>query len=828
MRPRAAICRVEPRVSGVVVSAKIELKNGHERYGLALLFVALLALAGLVAERSALQKVDAFGGDVEAIERQRLLAQRAAYLATASYRDGTSSDERNTFVERLDATRTLLLDAHERLMTEPAVTSMEAAPAVRAAFLEPPLQVDRRLRRFIATLDDWKQVRVSEPDGQPSQAVLQTELDELVDGLDAVGRLYREEMAGELGMLDRIILTVSIGVLASLLLLGIYVFRPIVERLQVEHADLQKTYRKLLDEMAERYQVIRERTAAELRFRNAFENAPIGMGLMHSDGRLFDANPALCSRFRASVDDRQFNFSDVFTGPDNGRFKDLVELVLDTREVRSRKLHCCDVDGDEMVAIISLSPVSEKGHGIDYMVLQVEDITESHSLHSKLQYQASYDELTGLMNRRAFNREVTEAWNTATPGDIGNYLLMMDLDQFKIINDTSGHAAGDQLLRRVAEIIKECVRSNDLVCRLGGDEFGIVLLHCPLEVAQRIAESIRTSISELRFSWGNENYRIGVSVGIVAIDPSLGDVSEIQQLADSACYAAKEAGRNNVQVVAEGRSDARYHRRQIRWVQRIRDAMDNNRFAIYGQPIVPTEETPGAPGRIEILLRLRDPDERRMIPPGAFLPAAERYGLNIELDQWVVSRLIHMLYAHEQFNAGEMRYWINLSGNSVGDERFAEVLKDLVRQSPLKPGTLNFEITETAVIRNIASAGSLMTELRSMGCQIALDDFGSGLSSFGYLKHLPIDYLKIDGMFVRDIEHDPTNRIFVKSIIDIAHSLDIKTVAEFVENGNIAKIVTDLGADYLQGYALGKPTVLAPRFPPLEDQPERRIVSISQ
>ncbi|MEM9688381.1 MAG: EAL domain-containing protein [Pseudomonadota bacterium] len=281
-------------------------------------------------------------------------------------------------------------------------------------------------------------------------------------------------------------------------------------------------------------------------------------------------------------------------------------------------------------------------------------------------------------------------------------------------------------------------------------------------------------------------------------------------------------------MVTEGRDDARKHRRQIRWVQRIRDAMQHNRFAIYGQVIRPVNAAPDAPERIEILLRLRDVDEKRMIPPGAFLPAAERYGLNLELDEWVVSRLIDMIYVHQALDAEDVRYWVNLSGNSVGDERFATTLLDLVRNAPLRPGTLNFEITETAVIRNIASAGRLMTELQAMGCQIALDDFGSGLSSFGYLKHLPINYLKIDGMFIKDIEKDSTNRIFVKSIIDIAHSMGIETVAEFVENDNIASIVSDLGVDYLQGYALGRPYVLAPRFPETaanSEQPLARVGS---
>jgi len=248
-------------------------------------------------------------------------------------------------------------------------------------------------------------------------------------------------------------------------------------------------------------------------------------------------------------------------------------------------------------------------------------------------------------------------------------------------------------------------------------------------------------------------------------------------------------------------------------VQRLREAMDNNRFAIYAQMIRPLAENIQEPERLEVLLRLRDPESRRLIPPGAFLPAAERYGLSIELDKWVVSSLLDALFIHQSFQADERSYWINLSGTSISDKRFAEFLMQAIERSPLPPGTINFEITETAVIRNVAEAGSLMTQLRGMGCKFALDDFGSGLSSFGYLKKLPVDYLKIDGIFIRDLLRDRTDKIFVKSIIDIAHTLEIKTIVEFVENDELLEVVTELGADYAQGFVIGRPFVLAPKFP---------------
>ena len=440
-------------------------------------------------------------------------------------------------------------------------------------------------------------------------------------------------------------------------------------------------------------------------------------------------------------------------------------------------------------------------------------MTESRRLTEQLKYQASYDDLTGLLNRRSFEAELKLACEEDKSGNTLSYLMYMDLDQFKVVNDTSGHAAGDQLLRNVGDMLLGIVRANDVVSRLGGDEFGIILRACPTEVAIRIAEKIRESIENLRFPWGSEIYRIGISIGGVPIDPGMEDATELQQLADAACYAAKEAGRNCVHMVDGDRDTALVRRGQVRWVQRLREAMDNNRFALYGQVIKPLKANSNEPERLEILLRLRDPAKRTLIPTGAFLPAAERYGLSIELDQWVVRHLLDMLFVHQTVATEYRKYWVNLSGTSIGDKRFARFLIDAMRNSPLPRGTINFEITETAVIRSVAEASNLMTELRAMGCEFALDDFGTGLSSFGYLKKLPVDYLKIDGMFTRNILNDKTDQIFVKSIIDIAHTLNIRTIVEFVESAEMLEMMRELGADYVQGNEVGRPYALAPSFP---------------
>ena len=586
--------------------------------------------------------------------------------------------------------------------------------------------------------------------------------------------------------------------------------------------NLQLSNERLSREMRERRKANRARVEIEERFRKAFENAPIGMGLMDSESRLFDSNPALMQMlWGTSRASKPWRFVDAIVEAEQERFETrFAELIEGRRKKLDGRYECQSLSGKMLHTEVNVSAVHRDNGEFLYAVIQIQDVTESMRLTTKLQHQAKFDELTGLYNRREFESELDRAWAFSKEKDQHSFLLYMDLDQFKVVNDTSGHAAGDKLLQRLSEILLSHVRVNDTVGRMGGDEFAIILWECPEPVAARIAESIRSAIESFRFQWDNENYRVGVSIGGVPLDSRMGDVDEILQLADSACFAAKEEGRNRVHMVTDEKDSARAHRRQIRWVQRIREAMDKNLFAIYAQRIAPLASDVNEPPRYEVLLRLRDPVTRKLVPPGAFLPATERYGLSRELDEWVVRNLIKALYVYQSFEAEHRRYWVNLSGLSVGEKRFASFLRTAVENSPLPPGTLNFEITETAVIRNVAEAGQLITELREMGCEFALDDFGSGLSSFGYLRRLPVSVLKIDGMFVRNILHDETDRIFVKSIIDIARTLNIKTVCEFIEDERMLAVVRDLGADYAQGFAIERPFELTPGFPGVKTDDE--------
>ncbi|MFK8017084.1 MAG: putative bifunctional diguanylate cyclase/phosphodiesterase [Gammaproteobacteria bacterium] len=425
---------------------------------------------------------------------------------------------------------------------------------------------------------------------------------------------------------------------------------------------------------------------------------------------------------------------------------------------------------------------------------------------------AETDALTGLANRRSFECELEAAFNDARDNSMTHYLFYMDLDRFKVVNDTSGHAAGDALLKRVTALLQSNVRDGDLIGRLGGDEFAVLLRSCPESVARDIAESIRAEAEALRFTWEGDSHHIGTSIGVTLVDPACANLASLQVLADAACYAAKNSGRNRVHVANTADNDMAAHRNRVRWAHRLSAAMDDDHFVLYGQRIEPVRATHDEPEHVEVLLRLRDMETRQLVPPNEFMPAAERYGLSTRMDEWVVRELMRGLYLHSAFEASQRRYWVNLCGPSLADERFVNFLIKAMADSPIEPGLINFEIAETSVIHNIHDASRLMKKLHETGCQFALDDFGKGLSSFAHLKTLPVDYLKIDGTFVGNVSTDETDRVFVKSIIDIAHTMSIRTVAESVEDDETLARLRDMGIDYVQGFGVHEPTPLAPRL----------------
>ena len=573
--------------------------------------------------------------------------------------------------------------------------------------------------------------------------------------------------------------------------------------------ELEQTNNQLSTEIAERERSDALRADVEARFHQAYQNSPIGMALVDLDGLVYDANPTMKSLFwpQSKPEDRE-PLLDVILDEDRQRFTDFLFRFAagDTVEPRI-EVSCMASDGSSRRIDFFPSAVRNADNELQYIVLLANDVTESRAMTQQLEYHASFDELTGLLNRRAYHQRLQIV--TQTPRAKGKaYLMFLDLDQFKVVNDTCGHGAGDELLRKVADIISSCVREDDTVARLGGDEFALILSGCSEEVALRCADRVRQSVQDFEFYWESDVFRVGVSIGVVPIDDATIDVDELQQIADAACYAAKEAGRNRVHLVKNESDTVHEQRGEMRWVQRLNHAIDTDSFVLFGQRLRAMDPATDPHERIEVLLRLNDRVAGRLIPPGAFLPAAERYGLQDKLDLWVVNRVIDVLTSQDKAALANRRFWVNLSGASMSDPNFSRALIDRVANSDVPRGSLNFEITETAVIRKMDDAATLVEALREMGCKIALDDFGSGLSSFGVLKRLKLDFVKIDGEFIRDIITDPTDRIFVKSIIDIAHTLNMRVVAEFVEDDDILAMVRDLGADYAQGFGVHRPEPL--------------------
>ena len=445
--------------------------------------------------------------------------------------------------------------------------------------------------------------------------------------------------------------------------------------------------------------------------------------------------------------------------------------------------------------------------GNDQLFIVSEDISERHKLSQKLSYQASHDALTGLINRHEFERKTQQLLDTVSEDDAHHVMCYLDLDQFKIVNDSCGHLAGDTLLKNLSSLLSLKIRKGDTLARLGGDEFGILMTHCSIEQAKAIAESIRQVIQDFNFIWQEKNYSIGASMGLVSIDKYTDSITAVMSTVDAACYAAKDAGRNRVIVYSETDQEVNQRRGDMGWVRRIQQAIEHNKFCLYCQRIIEVDPQQNTKPSYELLLRLRE-DDGTIIPPNAFLPAAERYHLATKIDQWVVKNAFDWLASLGSM-VDDFRYCtINLSGNSLDDVDFLNFVTFQAEQSHIPFNKICFEITETAAISNLAGAIKFIKELAKRGCSFALDDFGSGVSSFGYLKNLAVDFIKIDGSFVKDIATDPIDYAMVKSINDIAQVMGKKTIAEYVEDDDILAALHDIGVDYAQGYGIGRPCPL--------------------
>ena len=453
------------------------------------------------------------------------------------------------------------------------------------------------------------------------------------------------------------------------------------------------------------------------------------------------------------------------------------------------------------------APIRDRGRDIVGVVLVFHDMSRERQYATRLAHLASHDALTGLLNRREFERRVSMVLVEGHYQARNHAVLYLDLDEFKVVNDTSGHAAGDELLRQVSALLRPRLREGDTLARLGGDEFGVLLEHCAPGPAFAIADTLRKTIGDFHFQWNQRSFKIGASVGVVNLAGGPDTLAGVLSAADAACYMAKDKGRNRVQVYSPESDEVTLRKGEMEWVNRIHHALGDNRFCLYAQPVAATHGGDAAPAYTELLVRLRA-DDGQLVPPTAFIPAAERYHLMPAIDRWVINTALGMIA--RQLESGVEApaigvCGINISGASIGDDDFLEFVQAQFVRHGVPHAQICFEITETTAVASLTKATEFMTTLRALGCRFALDDFGVGVSSFTYLKHLPVDYLKIDGSFVKDMLEDPVNHAMVEAIHRIGHIMGKKTIAESVERRETLKALRTIGVDYAQGFAIASP-----------------------
>lgn len=472
-------------------------------------------------------------------------------------------------------------------------------------------------------------------------------------------------------------------------------------------------------------------------------------------------------------------------------------------------------DGQKLTVTNNSTPVYDQRQHIVGAVLVLHDLSESLALKAQLEYQSSHDLLTGLGNRFSFEQQLGRAIQGSQSASATHVLCYVDLDQFKIINDTCGHVAGDELLKQIAKILQFLLRPQDTLARLGGDEFGILLERCALSEAALITEALLQAIRLYRFDWEDKQFRLSASIGLVLISAESEQVSDLLSLADATCYVAKDKGRNRVQIYQADDGEMTRRHGEMHWVTRIHRALEENRFCLYQQTILSLQKTDPHEQHFEVLLRMID-EQGQIIPPNTFIPAAERYNLMPLIDRWVIQNsFAAVARLGRQSPKTASICAINLSGASLTDEALFDFIAHNSRLHQIAPQSICFEITETAAIANLKQAIAFMNELKTLGFQFSLDDFGSGLSSFAYLKNMPVDYLKIDGSFVRDILDDHADHAMVNAINQVGHVMGLKTVAEFVENKQILARLEGMGVDYGQGYGIAKPQPLESNIVPL-------------
>jgi diguanylate cyclase (GGDEF)-like protein/PAS domain S-box-containing protein len=562
---------------------------------------------------------------------------------------------------------------------------------------------------------------------------------------------------------------------------------------------------KVLRYATERTHTLKALKASEQRYRELFQNVTAGVFQTTRDGKFMAANPALVRMLGYDSEDELLAVDvarDVYADP--GHRDDWVRRMAEQGEVRNAELVLKRRDGTRLVVLENSRAVQDSDGTVLFYEGTLTDITAAHALSQQLTHEASHDPLTGLKNRREFESRLQHALELAHATGAMHAVCFMDLDRFKVVNDTCGHVAGDELLRQLGQLLSSKVRQADVVARLGGDEFAILLANCGSGDALQVANNVLRAVSGFQFVWGQRTFGIGVSIGVVIITSSFRRLAQVMGAADTACYAAKDAGRNRVVLYTDDAEDAMRQRVDSEWVGRARRALVENRLFLEAQPISPLARNTREPPHYELLVRMRD-DSGRAVPPGAFLPTVERYNLSTRYDRWVIATALQWMHDHTAALEHVSRFFINLSKDSVAEPGTAAYIRDAIAAAGIDPRRVGFEVSERIAISHLTQSNQLFGELRRHGCAVSLDDFGSGVSSFAYLKALGADFLKIDGLFVGNISQDKVDYAMVRSITEIGHVMGKKVIAESVESDEVVAKLGEIGVDYAQGFCVGAP-----------------------
>ncbi|HTT12160.1 MAG TPA: EAL domain-containing protein [Burkholderiaceae bacterium] len=655
---------------------------------------------------------------------------------------------------------------------------------------------------YVAQLDDVGRRIDARIRAGAGPAALLPLLDE-VDRINQQVRPLEDEFSALLGAISRqvtlLLLVLLTFLAASLFVLALLISRSMLRRTESAEAALRVSEASMRDEQ---------------------ERAHVTLGSIHdgvistdAHGRVKYLNPAAARITGWTLHAaRGAPLHTVFRLVDEDEREPMANLVtslLGNPEAREAIREATLIRNDEsrVAADASFAPICDRKGAVIGVVAAFRDVSQERELSMRLLHQATHDALTGLVNRHEFERRVRAALKESATTERQASLLYVDLDQFKVVNDTSGHCAGDQLICQIAEMMNTALRGSDTLARLGGDEFGVLLVDCPLPGALAIAEKLRKRIGETRFAWRDRSYVVGASIGAVVLDATFRSEADVLSAADSACYLAKDEGRNRIKVYRSDDHQVRIRTGELEWVTRVASALDENRLVLYGQEIRPLRAELGD-SRFEVLLRLVN-EAGDLVAPMAFIPAAERYGMMAKLDLWAIDRAIAELGARQREGLKLPLLLVNLCGASIVDPGLLEYVREKLAAAGVPADRFGFELTETAAISNLRAAARTLRGLRKLGCTLGLDDFGSGMSSFGYLRSLPVDFVKIDGHFVRDMHVDPVDRAMVAAIHTVGHVMGLTTVAEWVEHEAAQDQLAAIGVDFIQGYAVSSPMRLA-------------------